>query len=70
MNTFRMIMIREAQTNEDNTPSIKLWPANFLKVCHSVLNALSKIRQGRKIARIALGSTLVIKCVACPMIPK
>ena len=63
-------MIREAQTKEDKTPSIKLCPASFLKVCHSVLNALSKIRHGKKIARMPLGSTFVIKCVACPIIPK
>ena len=54
-------MIREAQTKEDKTPSIKLCPASFLKVCHSVLKALSKIRHGKKIARMPLGSTFVIK---------
>ena len=61
MNTLRMIMMREAQTKEDKTPSIKLCPASFLNVCHSVLKALSKIRHGKKIARMPLGSTFVIK---------
>jgi hypothetical protein len=57
-------MIREAPTKDDKTPMIKLCPANFLKVCHSVLKPLSKIRQGRKMDNMALGSTLLIRCVA------
>lgn len=69
MSNFRISMINEAQTNEERIPIIKLCPASFLKICHSVLNALSKIRQGRKIERMAFGSTLLIRWVACPIIP-
>lgn len=40
MRSLMMIMMTEAPTKDESTPMIKLCPANFLKMCHSVLNAL------------------------------
>lgn len=57
INSLIMIIIREAPTKDDKTPITRLWLASFLKVCHSVLKPLSKIRQGKKRANIALGWT-------------
>lgn len=57
MNSLRIIIITDAPNNDESTPIIKLCPAIFLNVCHYVLKALSKIRHGKKIARIPFGST-------------
>lgn len=45
----------------ERIPMIKLWAANFLKMCHSVLKAVSKSKTGRKIARIPEGFAVLIK---------
>lgn len=43
-------IMSSAPTTDDRTPIMRLCPINFLKTCHSVLNAPSKIKIGRKMA--------------------
>jgi hypothetical protein len=53
----------------DNIPMIRLWGASFLKICHSVLKALSKMRTGRKIARMPVGLAELISSADSPSTP-
>lgn len=53
----------------ERIPMIKLWAANFLKMCHSVLKAVSKSKTGRKIARIPEGFAVLIKRIDQPSMP-
>lgn len=62
-------MMRKALTKVDRIPRIKLCPASFLKICHSVLKTLSKIRTGRKIAKIPLGLAVLMRSTDSPTVP-
>jgi len=61
--TFKKSIIRVALQTDERIPMIKLWLANFLKTCHSALKALSKIRIGKKIARMPEGLALLISSI-------
>jgi hypothetical protein len=50
--SFIANMIRNGPTTDDRTPIMRLWPINFLKTCHSVLKAPSKMSIGKNMARI------------------
>lgn len=63
MTNFKKSIIRVALQTEERMPIIKLWLASFLNTCHSALKALSKIRIGRKIARIPEGFALLINSI-------
>lgn len=62
-------MMKVALTKLERMPKMRLWPASFLKMCHSVRNELSKIRTGRKIARIPVGLAELINFMDSPNTP-
>lgn len=63
-------MIKVALTIVERIPSIKLWAASFLKMCHSGLKELSKIKTGKNIASIPQGLAELIRLIDYPKIPK
>jgi hypothetical protein len=62
-------MIIEAPTNTAGNAKIKICIACFLKMYQSELNALSKIKGGRKINSMPLGSIFDIVLIDYPIMP-
>lgn len=48
-------MMNIAPRMAQGIPSIRVCPDVFLNICHSVLNALSKIKAGKNMAIIPFG---------------
>ena len=61
--------MRAALTKVERTPNIKVCPASFLKICHYVLNELSKIKMGKKMANIPEGLALLMSSIESPNMP-
>jgi hypothetical protein len=54
--SFKLNMMRNALTSTEGKAKMKIWTACFLKMYQSELNAPSKMRGGKKMSRMPLGS--------------
>lgn len=62
-------MMMNALTRTEGNASMNIWTACFRKTYQSELNELSKMRGGKKIKRIPLGSIPEVASIESPIIP-
>jgi hypothetical protein len=68
--SFRLNMMINALIKTEGKAKMKIWTACFLKMYQSELKAPSKMRGGKKMSRMPLGSISEIVMMDSPMTPR